>query len=335
VGQAIRPPFVRRFTRLPVAGRTGTARNLDRLLNRFRDYPRHIRRAAVGFDAFHLVDHSYSQLLMELPEGRAGIYCHDLDTFRCVLEPDRDRRPWWFRAMTRRALDGFRRAAVVFHSTRAVGEDIIRFGLADAGRLVHAPYGPAPEFTPEPVGDEVGGTSRPFLLHVGSCIPRKRMDVLLSVFAEVRRAQPELQLVQVGGVWTETQRMQLARLGLSAAVRQRRGLSRSELAALYRSATLVLQPSEAEGFGLPVLEALACGAAVVASDIPTLREVGGDAVTYCPVGDVGAWSAEVLRLVERPSSCPPRADRLARAALFSWDAHAQTIWNAYRRLMVP
>ena len=78
------PTYVRRFG--------GRGRNVDRLLNRFREYPRLLRRARLNdkFDAFHLVDHSYAQLVHALPARRAGAYCHDLDTFRCIIEPDRD-----------------------------------------------------------------------------------------------------------------------------------------------------------------------------------------------------------------------------------------------------
>ena len=63
-------------------------------------------------------------------------------------------------------------------------------------------------------------------------------------------------------------------------------LDRDELADLYRRAALVLLPSDREGFGLPVVEAMACGTPVVASDIPALREIGGDAAAYCAPGDV-------------------------------------------------
>src|SRR5262249_49053853 len=157
-------------------------------------------------------------------------------------------------------------------------------------RLVHAPNGVAPEFQPDArPGDlavlpEIDG--RLFLLHVGSCIPRKRIDVLLDLFAAVCSRRPDLRLGQVGGDWTAPQRQQIARLGVGTVVHQVRGVSRGDLAALYRRAAAVLLPSDAEGFGLPVIEGLACGTAVVASDILPLREVGGDAVAYCPVGDL-------------------------------------------------
>ena len=114
------PPFHRRLTRIPGLGRRGVAVNFDRLFNRFRTFPRFARRVVGGSDAFHVVDHTYSQLLHELPAGRAGVYCHDLDAFRCVLEPDAERRPRWFRKMAARQLGSFRKAAVVFHSTDEV-----------------------------------------------------------------------------------------------------------------------------------------------------------------------------------------------------------------------
>ncbi len=92
-------------------------------------------------------------------------------------------------------------------------------------------------------------------------------------------------------------------------------------------------PSGAEGFGLPVIEALACGAAVVASDIPAMRESGGPAAAFVPVGDVGAWSDLVAKLLADPAAAPLRADRLAWAGRFTWTAHAEIIARAYHRLL--
>src|SRR5262249_16465317 len=124
----------------------------------------------------------------------------------------------------------------------------------------------------------------------------------------------------------------IERLQLAAAIRQVRGLDRQALAALYRRAALVLLPSEAEGFGLPMIEGLACGKIVVASDIAVLREVGGEAAVYCPVADVPGWVETMNRLVAHPTSAPPLAVRLERAQTFSWERQARTIFNAYQGL---
>jgi glycosyltransferase involved in cell wall biosynthesis len=327
----VAPEFTRVFGRVPGAGRPGF--NADRVLNRYLLLPRVVRRAAGRNDFVHVADHSYAHLVRSVPPGRAGVYCHDLDAFRSVLEPATERRPWWFRRQARRALDGLRRAAVVFHSTAAIGNELHSRAGVLANRLVHAPYGVADEYTtdPDPSVTLPVATDPPFLLHVGSSAPRKRLDVLLDVFAAVRERVPGLRLVQVGGPWWPTLAAQVDGLG-GRRVTQVRGLSRGQLADLYRRAAVVLVPSDAEGFGLPVIEALACGATVVASDLPTLREVGGTVATYCPVADVPAWAAAVVGVLNNSSGSPSSSARLEHVARFSWVAHARVIADAYLRL---
>jgi len=335
---ALRPGMVPLARRLPGLRGRRQALNVDRVLTRFLAYP---ARAALarGHDAFHVVDHSYAQLVHALPPGRTGVYCHDLDAFRSLLEPEREPRPAWFRAMAWTTLRGLQRAAVVFHSTAAVREELLRHGLVPPERLVHAPLGVSPEYRPEPVpGDRsaevlrpLGG--RPYVLHVGSGIPRKRLDVLFAVFAELRRHHPELRLVQQGAALNEAQRAQVERLGLGEALLQPPRLERATLAGLYRGAKGVLVTSEAEGFGLPVIEALACGAPVVASSLPVLREVGGDAVTYAPVGNVHAWVEHTLQVLQAPESAQARSQRIARGVSYSWEAHGLIILDAYARLL--
>ncbi|HUR53225.1 MAG TPA: glycosyltransferase, partial [Gemmataceae bacterium] len=298
--------------------------NADRLLNRHLLLPRVVRCATRTADFVHVVDHSYAHVVSAVPPGRVGVYCHDLDAFRSILDPDTEPRPWWFRRLARRTLRGLQRAAVVFHSTLGVREQILRHGLVEAAKLVHAPYGVAAEFTP---GE--GVPREPFVLHVGANIPRKRLDVLLDVFAAAR--VDGLRLVQVGGPWPPHLAEQIERLKIGPFVTQARDLSRGQLADLYRRAAVVLVPSGAEGFGLPVIEALACGASVVASDIPTLREAGGGAVTYCPVGAVGEWAAAVSRVLNHGD--PVSSDsRLSHAAKFTWAEHARVIAGAYLAL---
>ncbi|WP_435022613.1 glycosyltransferase (plasmid) [Tundrisphaera sp. TA3] len=333
------PKFRPVAARVPILGRRGAAFNADRLFNRFVAYPRHLLRSAHCFDLFHVADHTYAQLVHGLPAGRAGVYCHDLDAFRCLIDGSADPRPRWFRALARRILDGMRKAAVVFHNTDEVGGQIRRYGLVDPDRLVHAPLGVAPEFaadgarTPERPRwlADLGG--RPLLLHVGSCIPRKRIDVLLDVVAAIRRRHPDARLVKVGGTWTSDQRARMARLALDGEIIHVHGLTRAELAAVYRRVQVVLVPSEAEGFGLPVIEALACGAAVAASDLPALREAGGPAAGYAPVGDVAAWAGLISGWLEDPAAPPSRAARLAWASRFTWKAHAEAVARAYRRIL--
>ncbi len=352
VATRICPPYRHRATRWPIVGRRGAARNADRLLNRFRDYPRSLRRLVREdrFDLYHLVDHSYAQLVHALPAGRAVVTCHDLDTFRCVLEPDREPRPRWFRAMVRRTLEGLRRAAAVVCDSEATRRGILQHGLVPAERL-HVVYlaidqaccpEPDPEadaeaerlLGPAPTGDD----APPDLLHVGSNIPRKRIDVLLGTLAGVRRDWPGVRLIKVGGSLNPDQARLAEDLGVTGAIVPLPFLERDVLAAVYRRAALVLQPSEAEGFGLPVAEAMACGPPVLASDLDVLREVGGEAAAYAPVGDVPAWTEAALGLLDEwrrqdDAWRSRRAAGLAWSQRYHWTTHVERLVAIYQDVL--
>lgn len=333
------PAFNWRCKHIPWIGKKHFAYNTDRLLNRFWDYPDYLRQQVTDFDLFHVADHTYAQLVHVLPPERTGVYCHDIDAFRSLVEPEQEPRPGWYRAMSRRILRGLQSCAVVFYSTADVRKQIEHYQLVEPSRLVHAPYGIAPEFgmslenvsiADQQVITQIG--EAPFLLHVGSCIKRKRIDILLEVFARVRAIYPELRLVKVSGEWTQSQQQQIAQLNIGESIIYLQGLQRTTIAALYRRASAVLLTSEAEGFGLPVIEALACGAIVVASDIPVLCEVGGQGVVYCSTEDVSGWVKTVEQLLANPTSAPGINVRLTEAQKYSWSTHAQIIAQSYSRL---
>lgn len=332
-GTRVCPRFARVATLLPAVSRWNAAFNADRLLNRFVRFPDHLRRVRGRFDFLHVVDHTYAHILHDAPIGRGGVFCHDLDAFRCLLEPARDPRGRWFRWLAKRILTGMQKAAVVFYSTEPVRNELVRHSLVDIDKLVLAPYGVAPEFVPKPPDPprELPWLAKldgiPWVLHVGSCISRKRIDVLLKVVAAARESVRGLRLVKVGGEWSAAHREQIARLGLGPSITHVAGLTRSELAEVYRRAPAVLVPSEAEGFGLPVIEALACGAPVVASDIPVLREVGGPACVFAPVASIPAWERAVVGVFV--GTAPDPRIRAVWASRFTWTSHANTIASAY------
>jgi glycosyltransferase involved in cell wall biosynthesis len=324
------PSFRHRLTRFPKFGSRKAAFNSDRLLNRFWDYPNYIKHMTTKFDVFHVCDHTYAQLVHELPAHRTGVYCHDIDAFRSIIEPEQEPRPRWYRAMSQRILEGLQKAAIVFYSTQFVRQQLEHYQLVDPARLVHAPLGIAPGFS---VDSRVSvPIDNRFILHIGSCIPRKRVDVLLDVFAGLSQFYPELRLVKVGCDWTLEQQQQLDRLNIRSKIIHLHNLPTATIAALYRQAEAVLIPSEAEGFGLPLIEALACGAIVVASDLPVLREVAGDAALYCPVGEVSTWVKTIQAVLNNPGEAPDRSLRLVQASRYSWQTHADTIMQAYLRL---
>jgi len=343
--QQLRPALHARFSKIHAgvhAGNSGFRWNADRLMNRFYDYPRWLRKRAANFDLFHLVDHSYGQLLLDLPAGRAVVTCHDLDTFNCLLEPESEPRPRWFRAMAQRSLNGFLRAAHVICPSSFTKANVLRHGLFPPERVTVIHPGADPVFfSPADPGQEASLESEPrgrnYLLHVGSTIRRKRIEVLLRVFARVVAEYPDLHLRRVGDDLTAEQWQLAGQLGIADKIVQSRRLTKQQLAAVYRQAAIVLQTSDAEGFGLPVIEAMACGCPVVSSDIAPLREAGGSAAEYCPVGDIQVWSETVLRLL-REREISPEAWELRRASArqhargYTWTENANRTIGVYRRV---
>jgi len=99
-----------------------------------------------------------------------------------------------------------------------------------------------------------------------------------------------------------------------------------------------LHTAEAEGFGLPLIEAMACGCPVVASDLPVLREVGGTDASYCSVGDVDAWTQSVSGLLMERSKSPEaweirRQQGRTHAAHFSWAENARQTTLIYQSIL--
>ncbi|HEV2895993.1 MAG TPA: glycosyltransferase, partial [Actinomycetota bacterium] len=114
------------------------------------------------------------------------------------------------------------------------------------------------------------------------------------------------------------------------AVRTPGYLPQADLVRVVAGATALVFPSWYEGFGLPALEALACGTPVVASDLPVLREVLGDQAELVPPGDPAALADALARVLEDPGGEDARAARRTRAAGFTWENCAQATLGAYR-----
>lgn len=342
----LRPQLRQRLTGVPLLPEK-LARNADRLMNRFADYPLWLRRRRDDFDLFHLVDHSYAHLIHGLPSKRTVVTCHDLDTFRCLIEPEKENRPHWFRMMTQRILDGFRNAAHVLAVSANTRDQLLRHRIVPAERIsvvangVHPCYSPLADLNADAAATHLlPGNDREslWLLNVGSTLPRKRLDLLLRVFAALRQEVPEARLVRVGGSFTPAQLHLASELKVEDAVVTLPFLERGILAAVYRRAALLIHTAEAEGFGLPLIEAMACGCPVVASDIPVLREVGGLAVAYCPVGDVDAWKSTVVALlhdrIQQNSVWTLGVQNgLTHSAGYSWAKNARQTARIYREVL--
>ena len=237
---------------------------------------------------------------------------------------------WHSRQVFRRGLELTRRHARLVMcpslATKAACEDA---GIG-AERLRVVPLG-VRMHTPEPdLIDLVRRRyrlERPFVLFVGTVEPRKNLHRVIQAFRELDAAELELILVGPQG-WMED--VDDALDGLHGRARTLGYLPRDQLDVLYAQAAAVVYPSLAEGFGLPVLEAMANGAAVVTSAGTATEEVAGDAALLVDPLDVGAIAAALRQLIDdRAFAAALGAAAKARASTFTWERSAELAAAVY------
>jgi glycosyltransferase involved in cell wall biosynthesis len=178
------------------------------------------------------------------------------------------------------------------------------------------------------------GISPPYLAFAGTIEPRKNLPALVAAFANVSAAHPDVRLVLAGGDgWgvRETSAA-IAASGVATRILRPGYLAGATLVALFRHAEAVAYPSLEEGFGLPALEALACGTPLVTSSGTALGEVAGDAALLVSPTDEDALASALATVLDDPETTARlRAAGPPRAARFTWDASVDAHASAYRR----
>lgn len=229
-----------------------------------------------------------------------------------------------------------RHAARVVTISECTRRDIVRFYRVPASRVLVTPLAAGPQFTPQP-WEEVARVRKIFdipkryILAVGNVQPRKNLVRLVRAFGEIAYETPDLQLVIAGrSMWQGSEvRAEVDRLGLELRVRFIGYVANGDLPALYTGATIFCYPSLYEGFGLPPLEAMACGTPVVASNVASLPEVvGGAAIMFDPTS-VDELGQALRALLDEETGAEYRGRGLARAAQFSWERTARLTRDVY------
>ena len=269
---------------------------------------------------------------------------HDLSFFEAPEWHERSKVFLFKRAIKVAA----RRAAAVVCPSQVTAEELRRWCRVDAQVFV-APHGvdtgrfhpdePTPGADAETLAAIDGrliGSAR-LLVFIGTLEPRKDVPSLIRAFAEVAGRHPDALLVLAGGAGWGADEVDLAidASGLAPRIVRTGYVADEAIPALLRSATAVVYPALYEGFGLPALEALACGARLVTTSGTAMEEVAGDACVLVPPGDRTALSeaieAELTGAGERSQADDDRRERgLAIASRHSWDESAARHMEAYR-----
>lgn len=226
-----------------------------------------------------------------------------------------------------------RRAALVLCPAEATARDVAEYFDLPAERVRSTPLGVDPVWsqTPVPTTEQRARLGLPerYVVFVGAREPRKNVPVLLRAHEAARRAAPDLvpDLVFVGPPGWGSE--EVPRADSRPTVRMAGYLDDDDLRLTVAGAECLVYPSRYEGFGLPLLEALACGTPVVTTDLPVHQEVTGGHATLVPVGDVDALAEALVATLARGRDPVTDAERRQWASAWTWTRCARLTRQAY------
>jgi glycosyltransferase involved in cell wall biosynthesis len=287
-------------------------------------------------DIYHLGQQALTSLLLvRRPRGKVVVTVHDI--FPHVL-----RRDPWFKL----ALLGLSRADHLIAISDYTKQSLID-GLGIPSETITVVYHGIDHerFRPLATAEQIRKRyrlpeGRRYLIYVGSEDTRKDLVTLVRAVAEVRRELPEVELIKAGRGQRQDDRLRLVELagelGVLAAIRFVEDVAEDDLPQLYNLAELYVTPSPYEGFGFPLLEAMACGTPVVYADAGSLPEIAGGAGVPVAPGNPVALAAGLLSLLrDKDRQASLRAAGLQRAASFTWSASTQNVLAVYRKILHP
>lgn len=243
----------------------------------------------------------------------------------------------FFRLAANLALRAADHVVVISDAARS---DLMNFFSVPASKTTVTPLAARARYSPQPSAEIARvrhhyRLPESFLLYLGINKPHKNLPALIDAYAQI--ASHHAPPLVVAGAWDTRYpqaKERAARLQLGDAVRFLGPVNERDLPALYSAATLFVFPSLYEGFGLPVLEAMACGTPVACSNTPGLAEVAGDAALLFDPLSVTEIRNAMTELIEDSRQRARRAEQgLARAALYSWQATAEATLRCYRQLL--
>ncbi len=232
-----------------------------------------------------------------------------------------------------------RRATRIITATEHVKEEVVEHLRVDPAKIAVTPYAPRRDFRAMPLSETEPtrrrlGVEDVFILFVGTIEPRKNLITLLRAFGETQMNtdwRPQLVIAGQEGWLMGEMSSYIEREGLKERIRFTGYITDEDLRALYSSCAVCVYPSLYEGFGFPPLEAMACGAPVIAADVPSLHETVGNAALLVPPTDVQQLAQALVAMLgdEQKRAHFSRAG-LEWAAQFTWQRSAQLTLEVYR-----
>jgi glycosyltransferase involved in cell wall biosynthesis len=327
---AIAPPSVSRSSR-------SIQTRLHKYYERFYKFPKTIHQQPA--DLVHVIDHSDGHLLYELDDKPAVITCHDLINYFYPQNLNGSvRLPWLSDALWRRSIWGMKRASHIITVSQQTANDVTKILGIPAEKMTVVPNAVAGFRVLE--GREGLRSQHNLspattcLINVGSNHPRKNLTTVLQVVQQLNDQQIPVQFWKAGADFTPEQKDWIAVQGLQEVVTYWGKPDQSKLMQLYNAADLLLAPSTHEGFGMTLLEAMACGVPVITSNTSAMPEVVGDAGVLVDPLNAEAIAAAILHLRRDSPYRQLLIQRgLDRVKTFTWAAVAEQIAQVYESLV--
>ena len=234
-----------------------------------------------------------------------------------------------------------RRATRIITPSRATARALTaRFPRSDAvvsaiPEATDERFSPARDAAAELAWQTRLGIRPPYIFYLGQWKAYKSLPLLIQAFSMLLQTHPKTQLVLAGDDPRHPEVRQAAdRLPAGSVVFPGR-LPDAAVPDLYRGAAMLILPSKAEGFGLPVIEAMACGIPIVCSDLPVLREIADGVATFCDPASAADFARAMAATLDEPTPAARRDRGLERASRFSWASAAERTVAVYEEVLQP
>lgn len=313
---------------------------LRKYYERFWQHPRQVQKQQA--DIFHIIDHTNGHVAYWLKnQGKpVVITCHDLVQYVYPeILRDRAKIPALSLAMWQYSVKGLKIAQRAIAVSQHTAQDLTHWLKIDPQEIEVVPNGVSEKFRPLPVAEvaqwrsQYAKSEEICLLNVGSSHQRKNIETVLQVMATLLERGQAARLWKLGADFTAEQQQFIRRHHLEKQINYLGKPSLEELILFYNAADVLVAPSLYEGFGLTVLEAMACGLPTIVSNVSALPEVVGKAGIQVEPTDTGAIVRAISQLQEDPIYRQSLKEAgLAQVKQFSWRRAAQMLAQIYEEI---